>query len=408
MRTVIRTAIAALLTFGCLSAQSAEDKALTHARELAKQGIVFDGHNDLPWAIRNNKAAPMDVAAYELRTHAPGEGQTDIPRLRAGGVGAQFWSVYTPGESKDDFVRTQLEQIDIARSLIAYYPDAFQLSLSAADVRAARAKGRIASLIGIEGGHAIEDSLGVLRMYYDLGVRYMTLTHNTHTSWADSAAQKPASHGGLTPFGEQVVHEMNRLGMLVDLSHVAPETMDDVLRVAQAPVIFSHSSAKALCNVPRNVPDDILKRLKANGGVVMVTFVQGFIDPAVARVTQPAMEELNRRMKDLQKPEERDALEKEIFGKLKLPVTPIALVADHIEHVRDVAGIEHVGLGGDFDGNGDWPQGLSDVSMYPNLFAELIRRGWSDADIKKLAGENALRALEQAEGVAARLRKKAS
>ncbi len=405
MRTVIHAAIAALLVFGSMSASAADDKAMAHARELAKQGIVFDGHNDLPWAIRNYEPAPSDVNAYDLRTRAPGNGQTDIPRLRAGGVGAQFWSVYTPGEAKGDYAKTQLEQIDIARRVIDRYPDTFQLALTATDVRAARAKGRIASLLGMEGGHAIEDSLALLRTYYDLGVRYMTLTHNTNTSWADSAAQLPAEHGGLSPFGEQVVREMNRLGMLVDLSHVSPETMDDALRVSQAPVIFSHSSAKALCNVPRDVPDDILRRVKANGGVVMVTFVAGFINPEVAKVTQPAMEELNRRLKEVQKPEEREALEKEIFGKLKLPPTTIAMVANHIEHVRDVASIDNVGLGGDFDGNEEWPEGLSDVSMYPNLFAELIRRGWSDADIKKLAGGNALRALEQAEAVAARLRK---
>lgn len=408
MRTVIHAAIAALIAFGSISAHAADDKALAHARELARQGIVFDGHNDLPWAIRNYEPAPSDVNAYDLRTRAPGKGVTDIPRLRAGGVGAQFWSVYIPGEAKGDFARVQLEQIDIARRIIDRYPDTFQLALTAADVRAARAKGRIASLIGMEGGHAIEDSLALLRMYYGLGVRYMTLTHNTHTSWADSAAQLPAEHGGLTPFGEQVVREMNRLGMLVDLSHVSPETMDDALRVSQAPVIFSHSSAKALCNVPRDVPDDILRRVTANGGVVMVTFVAGFINPEVAKITQPAMEELNRRLKEMQKPEAREALEKEIFGRLKLPPTTIAMVANHIEHVRDVAGIDHVGLGGDFDGNEEWPEGLSDVSMYPNLFAELIRRGWSDADIRKLAGGNALRALEQAEVVAARLQRAAS
>jgi membrane dipeptidase len=404
MRTSLHLSIAAALSLGCAAVSAADDAALKHARELARQGIIFDGHNDLPWAVRNYQPAPMNVDAYDLRTRAPGKGQTDIPRLKAGGVGAQFWSVYTPGEAAGNFAHVQLEQIDIARRIIDRYPESFQFALTAADVHEARAAGRIASFLGIEGGHAIENSLPLLRTYYDLGVRYMTLTHNTHTEWADSAAQQPPKSGGLSPFGEQVVLEMNRLGMLVDLSHVSPETMDDALRVSKAPVIFSHSSARALCDVPRNVPDDILRRLKANGGVVMVTFVQGFIDPAVARLTQPATEELNRRMKELNDPGKREAVEKEIFGKLKLPVTPIALVADHIEHVRDVAGIDHVGIGGDFDGNEEWPEGLGDVSTYPNLLAELIRRGWSDADIKKLAGENALRALEQAEGVASKLR----
>jgi membrane dipeptidase len=403
MRTVTHLSIAAILAVSCGAAGAADDAALKHARELARQAIVFDGHNDLPWAIRNYGPAPMNVDAYDLRVKAPGAGQTDIPRLRAGGVGAQFWSVYTPGEAAGGYAHTQLEQIDIARRLIERYPEAFQLALTADDVRKARASGHIASLLGIEGGHAIENSLALLRTYYDLGVRYMTLTHNTHTEWADSAAQQPPAHGGLTPFGEQVVREMNRLGMLVDLSHVSPETMDDALRVTQAPVIFSHSSARALCDVPRNVPDDILRRMKNNGGVVMVTFVQDFIDPAVAKVTQPATEELNRRMKELNDPSQREAVEKEIFGRLELPVSPIGLVADHIEHVRDVAGIDHVGLGGDFDGNEEWPEGLTDVSTYPNLLAELIRRGWSDAHLRKLAGENVLRALKRAEVVAAKL-----
>ncbi|HEY5808810.1 MAG TPA: membrane dipeptidase, partial [Povalibacter sp.] len=230
------------------------------------------------------------------------------------------------------------------------------------------------------------------------GVRYMTLTHNVHTDWADSAALPP-THGGLTPFGETVVLEMNRLGMLIDLSHVAPETMDDALRVSKAPVIFSHSSARALCDVPRNVPDDILKRVTANGGVVMVTFVPGFIDPAVAAVTRPAMAEYNKRALGLSI-EEQGKLYDEIFGNLKIPRTTVAHVADHIDYVRKVAGVGHVGIGGDFDGNETWPEGLSDVSMYPNLFAELIRRGWSDRDLELLAGGNVLRALEQAEAVA--------
>ena len=236
-----------------------EDAALTHARKLLQSTILVDGHNDLPWAVRTNKAAPGDVAAYDLRKAT--SGQTDLARLKLGGVGAQFWSVYIPGETGSGFARTQLEQIDIARRIIAHYPDRLQFATSVADIRAAHRAGRIASMLGMEGGHAIEDSLGALRAYYDLGVRYMTLTHNVHTSWADSQALPPV-HGGLTPFGEQVVLEMNKLGMLVDLSHTSDGTMDDALRVSQAPVIFSHSSARAICDVPRNVPDDILKRLK--------------------------------------------------------------------------------------------------------------------------------------------------
>ena len=372
------------------------DPALAHARELLEKVILIDGHNDAPWAIRVDKKAQGNVELYDLRNKP--EGQTDIPRQRQGGVGGQFWSVYTPGEAPDHYARAQLEQIDIATRMIAQYPDTFAFARTAADIRAAHKNNKIASLLGLEGGHAIEDSLGALRAYYDLGVRYMTLTHNTHTSWADSAALPP-QHGGLTPFGEEVVHEMNRIGMLVDLSHVAPETMDDALRVSKAPVIFSHSSARALCDVPRNVPDDILKRLPQNGGVVMVTFVAGFIDPAVARVQQPAMAELSRRSAGLRL-EQQEKLAAEIMGNLQLPKTSIAQVADHIEYIRKVAGVEHIGLGGDFDGNDAWPEGLSDVSMYPNLFAELIRRGWSDHDLELLAGGNVLRALEQAEAVA--------
>ncbi len=385
----------------CVSAgvHAADDAALAHARKLLQTTILVDGHNDLPWAIRTNKAAPGDITAYDLRK--PTSGQTDLARLKLGGVGAQFWSVYIPGETGSGFARTQLEQIDIARRTIARYPDSLQFATSVADIRAAHRAGRVASLLGMEGGHAIENSLGALRAYYDLGVRYMTLTHNVHLDWADSQALPPV-HGGLTPFGEQVVLEMNKVGMLVDLSHASDGTMDDALRVSQAPVIFSHSSARAICDVPRNVPDDILKRLKANGGVVMVTFVAGFIDPAVAAVQIPAMAEINQRAtgKSL---EEREKIEEEVLGKMQVPKVSIAKVADHIEHIRDVAGVGHIGLGGDFDGNSLWPEGLSDVSMYPNLFAELIRRGWSDRDLKLLAGENVLRALEQAEAVSRRL-----
>ena len=396
--------LAGLLLAGCAGAPTQDaggDAALAHARRVLDEAILVDGHNDLPWAIRTHPAAPGDLAAYDLRGAVPG--QTDLRRLREGRVGAQFWSVYTPAEADQGWARTQLEQIDLARRMIARYPDAFELARTAAEVRAAKRRGRIASLLGIEGGHAIENSLGALRAYYDLGVRYMTLTHNVHTAWADAAAQLPAAHGGLTPFGEAVVLEMNRLGMLVDLSHTSVATMDDALRVSRAPVIFSHSNAKAVCDVPRNVPDEILRRLAANGGVVMVSFVPGFADPAVARVMQPAIDEYNRRVKQARTDAERTAIEQDIFGNLKLPPSGVAQIADHIEHIRDVAGVAHIGIGADFDGNSLWPEGLSDVSMYPNLFAELVRRGWSDADLVLVAGGNLLRALERAEQVAAQL-----
>jgi membrane dipeptidase len=404
-------AVCGLVIFGLLSSAAhtkdvakdqAEDPALTHARKLLKKVILVDGHNDLPWAIRTDKKAPLDVAAYDLNGVV--SGQTDLKRLKQGSVGAQFWSVYIPGEVGSGYARLQLEQIDIARRMIERYPQTFTFANSVADIRAAHRAGHIGSLLGMEGGHAIENSLGVLRAYYDLGVRYMTLTHNVNLDWADSAA-KPPQHGGLTQFGEQVVLEMNRLGMLVDLSHVSDDTMDDALRVSKAPVIFSHSSARALCDVPRNVPDSILQRLPQNGGVVMVTFVAGFIDPAIAKIQVPAMAEVGRRAQG-KSVEESSKIAEEIMGSLKLPKTSIAKVADHIEHVRKVAGVQHVGLGGDYDGNSDWPVGLEDVSGYPLLFAELIRRGWSDADLTLLAGENVLRALARAEDVSRQLNKK--
>ena len=391
-----------LVAFATLStAHADEDKELAHARQLLKKAILVDGHNDLPWAIRTDSEASGNVAAYDLNGAVPG--QTDLERLEKGGIGAQFWSVYVPGEIGTGFARTQLEQIDIARRMIERYPK-FQFASTVADIRAAHREQRIASLLGMEGGHAIENSLGALRAYYDLGVRYMTLTHNVNLDWADSAA-KPSRHGGLTPFGEEVVLEMNKLGMLVDLSHVSDDTMDDALRVSKAPVIFSHSSARAICDVPRNVPDSILKRLPENGGVVMVTFVAGFIDPEVAKIQMPAIAEVGRRSQG-KSVEDAQKIAQEVMGNLKLPKTSIAKVADHIEHIRKVAGVEHIGLGGDYDGNSDWPVGLEDVSSYPSLFAELIRRGWSDEDLTLLAGENVLRALAKAEDVSRQLNKK--
>jgi membrane dipeptidase len=399
MRFRLNLAAAALAV--ALPAAAADDAALAHARDLLSRHILIDGHNDLPWAVREAKAAPGDVAAYDLRTRAPG--QTDIPRLRAGRVGGQFWSVYVPGEAKEGWARMQLEQIDLARRIVERYPDTLALALTADDAERAFRAGKIASFIGMEGGHALENSLGALRAYYALGARYMTLTHNTSLAWADSATDPSARHGGLTRFGEEVVREMNRLGMLVDLSHVAPETMRAALRVSEAPVIFSHSATRALCDVPRNVPDDVLRLLPKNGGVVMVAFVTGFVSPEAAKVLMPAFEEFNARSRTLASEKERSALWKEIFAPLKVPKATVAQVADHVEHVRRIAGVDHVGLGADFDGNDSWPVGLEDVSTYPNLFAELIRRGWSDEDLAKVAGGNVLAVLRRAEAVAKRL-----
>ena len=395
-------ALPLLLALAAAPPPAAPDPALKRALRVLDHAILVDGHNDLPWAIREWKERPGDVLGYDLRGSVPG--QTDLARLRAGRVGAQFWSVYVPAELKSGWARVQLEQIDVARRVIAQYPDALQLALTADDVERARKRRRIASLIGLEGGHVMENRLGLLRAFHDLGARSMTLTHGSTLDWADSATDE-ARHGGLTRFGEEVVREMNRLGMLVDLSHVSAETMRDALRVAQAPVIFSHSSARAVCDVPRNVPDEVLRELPRNGGVVMVTFVNSFVSAEAARVALPAWQEYQRRSAGVEDAAERERLYREILGGLQVPRATVATVADHVEHVRRVAGVDHVGLGGDYDGNDSWPVGLEVVSGYPRLFAELVRRGWSDAELRQLAGGNLLRALRAAEATARRLQR---
>jgi len=401
---------AALLTSGLMlvsfagssRAQTATDPYLARAKRVLSTTPLIDGHNDLPWRIREDSIARGRVDAYDLRKHTPGH--TDFDRLKAGMVGAQFWSVYTPGEWRDSgYARVQLEQIDIARRVIEKYPDRLALALTADDIRRDFKKGKLGSLLGLEGGHAIENSLGALRIYYDLGVRYMTLTHNVTLDWADAALDS-AKHNGLTTFGDSVVREMNRLGMLVDLSHVSPATMSDALNVTQAPVIFSHSGARALVDVPRNVPVSILRRVTTNGGIVMVPFVTGFVSPAVMLYEQSTRPVIT----DLQAKYGKDtaAITREIKQwRIDHPQPRAALsqVADQIDYVRKVAGVDHVGIGGDFDGITEVVEGLEDVSKYPALFAELARRGWSDADLRKLAGENLLRVFSQAEAVARRL-----
>ena len=380
---------------------NAEDPALERARRLLDQHPVIDGHNDLPWTIRGETGAPGDVEAYDLR--GPTSGQTDLDRLRAGGVGGQFWSVYVP-PSETGSARVQLEQIDLARRMIARYPEALELATTASEVVRIMKESRVASLLGIEGGHAIENSLGALRAYSELGVRYMTLTHSASLDWVDASGEEPR-HGGLTRFGEEVVREMNRLGMLVDLSHVSAETMEDALRVSEAPVIFSHSSARAVCDHHRNVPDQILRKLPENGGVVMITFVNAFVSPEYAAASQPLWKEFEDRTKGVTDTDARHAVWLEL--KARMPDIKVTLgeVADHVEHARRVAGVDHIGLGGDYDGNDSWPEGLEDVSGYPKLFAELIRRGWSDADLAKLSSGNILRVMEEAEEVSSRLKR---
>ena len=384
-------------------AQTSTDPYLARAVRILRTTPLIDGHNDLPWRIREDSVAHGNVAAYDLRKRTAGH--TDLERLRKGMIGAQFWSVYTPGEYRDSgYARVQLEQIDIARRVIERYPDRLALALTSADIPRDFKRGRIASLLGLEGGHAIENSLGALRTYYDLGVRYMTLTHNVTLDWADAALDS-AKHNGLTPFGESVVREMNRLGMLVDLSHVSPATMSDALNVTQAPVIFSHSGARALVDVPRNVPDSILRRVTTNGGIVMVPFVTGFVSPAVQlyeQSTRPTIDQLRK-----QYGSDTAAITRAVNDWRKThppPRATLAQVADQIDYVRKIAGVDHVGIGGDFDGITEVVQGLEDVSTYPALFAELARRGWSDGDLRKLAGENLLRVFSQAEAVSRRLR----
>ena len=382
----------------------ASDPNMARARRVLSTTPLVDGHNDLPWAIREATAAPHDVEAYDLRKKTPGH--TDLERLKKGMVGAQFWSIYIPGEIKDSgYARVQLEQFDIARRIIAKYPERFQWALTADAVRSTFKAGKIGSLLGLEGGHAIENSLGALRVYYDLGARYMTLTHNVTLDWADAALDAP-KHGGLTNFGKEVVHEMNRLGMLVDLSHVSPGTMSDALDATEAPVIFSHSASREMVDHPRNVPDSILARLPKNGGVVMVPFVTSFVSKEVKEWGDAQTAATN---------EARQRLGTDTAGVRRAvdewtkahpqPKATLGQVADHIEHVRKVAGVDHVGIGSDFDGITDLVVGLEDVSKFPDLFAELSRRGWTDADLKKLAGENVLRVLKQAEVVSARLKK---
>jgi membrane dipeptidase len=353
--------VVAALAAGC--ATSAQEEFEARARALHRSTPLIDGHNDYPWLVRQNAAG--DLALLDIATPKPAL-MTDIARLREGGVGGVFWSVYVPGDTPGPpAVQGTLQQIDIVHRMMRTYPSTFELASTADDIERIFAAGRIASLIGVEGGHSIDNSLGTLRMLYALGARYMTLTHSHHVDWADSASEPPRL-GGLSKFGEEVVREMNRLGMLVDLSHVSPEAMDDALRVAAAPVIFSHSSARAVHDHERNVPDYILTQLRANGGVVMVTFVPTFLAAGRARLSH---------------------------------------VADHMDHVRRVAGADHVGIGSDFDGIPRTPVGLHDVSTFPALTAELLRRGWTDDDVRKALGLNIIRVLRRAEGAASRIQR---
>jgi membrane dipeptidase len=368
-----------------------------------REGLLIDGHNDIPWMLREK--ADLSFDRIDLRKPQP-RLHTDIPRLIKGGVGAQFWSAYVPADTakKGTAVKLTLEQIDVIKRMVATYPDTFEMAYTADDIERIHKSGKIASLIGVEGGHSIDNSLGVLRMLYALGVRYMTLTHSETLDWADSATDKPL-HNGLTPFGEQVVREMNRLGMLVDISHVSAVTMKHALRVSQAPLIASHSSAYALAQHPRNVPDDVLLLVKQNNGVVMVNFFSGFIVPEAAR----AMQEMFQSLRELRAkyPNEKDfAAAMELWRKEHpIPSGSVHHVVDHIEHIIKVAGIDHVGLGSDFDGINRVPKQLEDVSCFPYITQELLNRGYKKEEIYKVLGGNVLRVLRDAERVAKDMRK---
>jgi len=422
MRRIIQSVgIPALMFFLCapVPGRAADVDYQARVARVLKQTPLIDGHNDLPWEIRERFKGALsaidlnsDTSKLPLPKEPPDAAplMTDIPRLRAGMVGGQFWSVWVPADIKGpEAVQATVEQIDLVKRIAAKYPAVFEVAYTAADVRRIHKAGRIASLVGIEGGHQINDSLAVLRQMYDLGARYMTLTHMLNNHWADSATDAPVHHG-LTPFGAAVVREMNRLGMLVDLSHVSPETMQAALSVSEAPVMFSHSSARAIVDHPRDVPDDILRQVAKNDGVVMVNFFPAYVSAArnqweadraaeMARFNSPPYGGMY-----IGQPERAKAALARWESEHPRPVTTLEQVADHIEHIRRVAGVDHVGLGSDFDGIPDAPRGLEAVDRYPALLVELMRRGWTDGEVAKVAGENVLRVLAAAERVAAKLR----
>src|ERR1022692_199365 len=384
--------------------------------QVLKRTPLIDGHNDLPWEIRERfkgRLGAIDLASDTSKITPPPDHaplMTDIPRLRAGLVGGQFWSVWVPVDIKGPgAVQTPLEQIDLVKRRAARSPATFEIAYTASDVRRIHRAGKIASLIGIEGGHQINDSLAVLRQMYDLGARYMTLTHIRNTDWADSATDAPAHHG-LTAFGTEVIREMNRLGMLIDLSHVSPETMQAVLAASAAPVMFSHSSARAIVDHPRDVPDDILRLVAKNDGVVMVNFFPAYVSAARNQWEADRAAEMARYNSPpyggmyIGQPERSKAALERWESEHPRPITTLGEVADHIDHVRQVAGVDHVGLGSDFDGIPDAPRGLEAADRYPALLIELMRRGWTDGEIAKVAGENVLRVMAAAERVAAKLR----
>ncbi|WP_309089026.1 dipeptidase [Phenylobacterium sp.] len=415
MKRLLRSAALAALFATAAEAQTPDARLAARVDRVLAQTPLIDGHNDVPWAIRERFDSKMDRVDLSKDTRAlpPGEDNpplmTDIPRLKAGRVGGQFWSVWIPTNlTGPEAVQVTLEQIDIVRQMAQRWPKAFEMAYTADDIVRVHKAGKVASLVGIEGGHQINASLPVLRQMYAAGARYMTLTHSANIPWADSATANP-QHDGLTPFGEAVVREMNWLGMLVDLSHVSEATMKDALRVSQAPVIFSHSGARAIADHPRNVSDEVLALVKQNGGVVMANFAPGYASNAAARWASDRAAEITRGNAPpyaglyIGQPEKAKAALAAWEKANPQPVVTLSMIADHVEHIAKVCGVDCVGIGSDYDGIPGAPQGLEDVSKFPGLFVELARRGWSDADLAKLAGGNVLRAMRQAEAVSKKL-----
>ncbi len=394
------------LLMGCasLSAQTDRDDYRQQAIEILESVPLFDGHNDVPWQYKNRVGYKFSELDFYDTTHLDRPMHTDIPRLREGRVGAQWWSVYVSANiSEPEAVKQTLEQVDFVHRMVEKYPDHFELALTADDVERIFADGKIASLIGMEGGHSINNSLAVLRMFHELGARYMTITHGRTLDWADAAGDDP-QHDGLSEFGEEVIREMNRLGMAVDLSHVTPATMKDAIRVTEAPVMFSHSNARAVSNHPRNVPDDVLHLLPEVDGLVMVTFVESFTSEELRRWyaerngVRAKIESLYAGQPDVIRKKMQEWMDDN-----EMPKSTLEQVADHIDHIRDEIGVDYIGIGGDYDGISSLPLGLEDVSTYPDLFAELLRRGYSEEDLRKIAGENMLRVMRGVEATAERL-----
>ncbi|UCE01691.1 MAG: dipeptidase [Candidatus Latescibacterota bacterium] len=401
-RQVCMFLLLALVWGGAFVPLAAEDsEQLERVHRILRKVPLIDGHNDLPWQLRARVDGRLDRLDVSDDTATHDTLQTDLARLRAGGVGGQFWSVYVPVElAGAQAVVAVVEQIDLVRRMVARHPDDLELALTAKDVRRTHKRGRIACLIGVEGGHCIDNSLAVLRQLYVLGARYMTLTHSSNTDWADACSDEP-THDGLTDFGREVVREMNRVGMLVDLSHVSPKTMHDALDASAAPVFFSHSSARTNTGHVRNVPDDVLRRLQRNGGLVMVTFVPPFISDAVLAHYAEEKGQLGRlSVLHPGHTSKQNELMEAWFERNPRPRASVEQVADHIVHIVAMAGIDHVGLGSDFDGMRDPPIGLEDVSGFPNLLAQLLERGFSERDVQKIAGLNVLRVMQEVERVA--------